>query len=147
MDIGLYSDAILPTTSDCIALICCSGDYPGKILSNYMFLMINAIYLFVCLSVFTFLDTFCQWNIVLVFNKISQHTPCTHHNILDAGELYSANSAISQHSRWDHCGGISGHVLSLNQMCASPSKLQVFDKHGHQLLHSAQKEQKWKWPN
>lgn len=37
----LYSEAIQPTTSDCLALICCSGDYPGKILSNYMFLMIH----------------------------------------------------------------------------------------------------------
>lgn len=54
MNIGLYSDAILPTTSDCIALIWCSGDYPGKILSNYTFLMIHAIYLFVCLSAFYF---------------------------------------------------------------------------------------------
>lgn len=39
----LYSEAIQPTTSDCLALICCSGDYPGKIFSNYMFLMINAL--------------------------------------------------------------------------------------------------------
>jgi len=26
----MYSEAIQPRTSDCLALICCSGDYPEK---------------------------------------------------------------------------------------------------------------------
>lgn len=47
---GLFSEAILPTTLDCIALICCSGDYPGKIWWDDMFLMINTyIYFFIFL--------------------------------------------------------------------------------------------------
>ena len=47
----LYSEAIQPTISDCFALICCSGDYPRKILGNHMFLVNNVVTMHVRLSV------------------------------------------------------------------------------------------------
>lgn len=41
MGMSVFPGYSSPSTSDCLALICCSGDYSGKIASNYMFLMIN----------------------------------------------------------------------------------------------------------